>query len=220
MRRLPRPSPSMVVALVALVLAGTGSAIAAVTYARNAGAVDGRSAVLSNVSLNRAAGKLVATARGGSIKGKIPNKYLDAASPSALANIARAVPFSRAVEVVDNAVTPFQDITALPGIGTLALTCGDQNNAANTENPTVVLRLTNTSGVNIAVARNSAGNNSTLTTVPPGGLAALAVTGSNGFAFNVQRGGTNVVISGAVQEINPGTSAASCLVFGSSLIAS
>jgi hypothetical protein len=209
----------MAVAFVALVLAGTGSALAAVNYARNAGAVDGRSAVLANVSLNRAAGKLVATARGGAIKGKIPNKYLDAASRADLANVGRAVPFSKAVDVVDNAVSAPQDANAIPGIGTLSLTCGDQNNAANVENPTVTLRFTNLSGTNLAVARNVEGAGATVSTLVPGAVATLTINGSNAFEWSIQRGGTNLSIHGAVQEINPGTTAATCLVFGSSLIA-
>jgi hypothetical protein len=60
-----RPSPSLVISLIALVMATTGTAIAAVDFARNAGAVDGKSAVSAGSSLSNARGKLVATARGG-----------------------------------------------------------------------------------------------------------------------------------------------------------
>ena len=63
-----RPSPAMVVAVIALVVALSGTAIAAVDYARNAGAVDGKSAVGAQASLGRAAGKLVATAADGPAK--------------------------------------------------------------------------------------------------------------------------------------------------------
>ncbi|HSD79536.1 MAG TPA: hypothetical protein VLB47_02705, partial [Solirubrobacteraceae bacterium] len=61
--RFGRPSPSLAVSLAALVMASTGTAVAAVTYAQNAGAVDGRSAVGSGASPRRAAGRLVATQR-------------------------------------------------------------------------------------------------------------------------------------------------------------
>src|SRR3954467_7418717 len=74
--RIRKPSPSLVISIIALVMASTGSAIAAVSYARSAGAVDGRSAVGASSSLSHAAGRLVATASGGSHKGKIPVTFL------------------------------------------------------------------------------------------------------------------------------------------------
>src|SRR3712207_4708016 len=74
--RLRMPSPAMVVALIALVVASSGTAFAVVNYARNAGAVDGRSAVSAGSSLGHAAGNVVATARTGRDKGRIPNRYL------------------------------------------------------------------------------------------------------------------------------------------------
>ena len=75
--KLRRPSPAMVVALVALVMASTGTAVAAVNFAQNAGAVDGKSAVRSSVTRSTAAGRLVATASRGLLKGRIPGKFLD-----------------------------------------------------------------------------------------------------------------------------------------------
>ena len=60
--KLKRPSPAMVVAVVALVMSMTGGAIAAVNFAQNAGSVDGYSAVkASKAGKAKAAGKLVAT---------------------------------------------------------------------------------------------------------------------------------------------------------------
>src|SRR5215207_1583101 len=75
--KLHRPSPAMVVALIALVMAMTGSAVAAVNFATNAGAVDGKSAVRAGVTRSFAAGRLVATAADGPNKGRIPSKFLD-----------------------------------------------------------------------------------------------------------------------------------------------
>ena len=49
--KLKLPSPAMVVALIALAVAMSGSAVAAVTFARNAGAVDGKSAVADGAAL-------------------------------------------------------------------------------------------------------------------------------------------------------------------------
>jgi hypothetical protein len=75
----------MVVALVALVVASSGTAVAAVTYARNAGAVDGKSAVASGASRADAAGRLVATQRTGADRGRIDSRYLDLAGLAAAA---------------------------------------------------------------------------------------------------------------------------------------
>src|SRR5689334_17427501 len=72
-----RPSPSLVVSIIALVFAAAGTSIAAVNFARNAGAVDGKSAVGAASSSSRAAGKLVATAATGSLRGKIPIRFLE-----------------------------------------------------------------------------------------------------------------------------------------------
>src|SRR5688572_27577412 len=74
--KLKRPSPAMAVAVTALVMSMTGGAIAAVNYATNAGAVDGKSAVKAGSSLSKSAGKLVATYTGGENKGKIPFRNL------------------------------------------------------------------------------------------------------------------------------------------------
>ena len=71
------PSPAMVVAIMALLVALSGTAVAAVNFASNAGAVDGKSAVASSASLNSAAGKLVATQRSGAGKGRLAAKFLD-----------------------------------------------------------------------------------------------------------------------------------------------
>ena len=71
-----RPSPSMVVALIALVLSTSGSAVAAVSYASRAGSVDGHSAVGASSSLQARGRNLVATAKGGPMSGQIPAKFL------------------------------------------------------------------------------------------------------------------------------------------------
>ena len=92
--KIRRPSPAMAVACTALFIALGGTSIAAVNYARNAGAVDGKSAVSAGASLARAKGNLVATARGGSNAGRIPGKFL--------ADVTRGESFARAFDVTDN----------------------------------------------------------------------------------------------------------------------
>jgi len=74
--KFSRPSPSMVVASVALFVSLGGTSVAAINYATNAGAVDGKSAVFAGSSLNQAAGKLVATNRSGADKGRVPGKFV------------------------------------------------------------------------------------------------------------------------------------------------
>ena len=58
--RFQKPSPSMVVASIALFVSLGGTSVAAVSYARNAGKVDGYDAVRASSSTNKAAGNLVA----------------------------------------------------------------------------------------------------------------------------------------------------------------
>ena len=86
--KFSRPSPSMVVASVALFVSLGGTSVAAINYASNAGAVDGKSAVFAGASLNQAAGKLVATNRSGTDKGRLPGKFV--------ADVAKTQSFSRA----------------------------------------------------------------------------------------------------------------------------
>ena len=70
--KISRPSPSMVVAGIALFVSLGGTSIAAVSYAARAGSVDGKSAVYSGATLSQSAGKLVATERSGADKGRLP----------------------------------------------------------------------------------------------------------------------------------------------------
>src|ERR671921_702531 len=74
--RLSKPSPSMVVASIALFVSLGGTSVAAVSYARNAGKVDGYDAVKASSSTKKAAGKLVAANKSGPDKGRIPGKHL------------------------------------------------------------------------------------------------------------------------------------------------
>ena len=125
------PSPAMVVAMVALAVGLSGTAVAAVNFASNAGAVDGKSAVASGAKLSSAAGKLVATQRSGSGKGRIASQYLD------LPQLVRGSSsnFGRAVGVVDNATGVAQPIGSVPGIGALTASCKDESPVAGRLDP-------------------------------------------------------------------------------------
>ena len=68
--RFSKPSPSMVVASIALFVSLGGTSVAAVSYARNAGQVDGYDAVKASSSTNKAAGNLVAANKSGPDKGR------------------------------------------------------------------------------------------------------------------------------------------------------
>ena len=93
--RLSKPSPSMVIASIALFVSLGGTSVAAVSYARNAGKVDGYDAVKASSSTSKAAGRLVATNKSGPDKGKIPAKHL--------AGVGVTQTFGRSFDVADNA---------------------------------------------------------------------------------------------------------------------
>src|SRR4051794_6227665 len=112
---IKRPSPAMAVAFLALVLAMPGTAFAAVNYARNSGAVDGKSAAGSGASNKRAAGKLVTTMAKGDDRGKIRQRYLD------LDGLARGASskFGKYLPVQDNQSLNPEVIGGVFGLGTL-----------------------------------------------------------------------------------------------------
>src|SRR3954449_403250 len=105
-----RPSPSLVVSIIALVFAAAGTSIAAVNFARNAGAVDHKSAVGAASSRSHAAGKLVATASSGSLKGKIPIRFLE---QGAYVSGSKQT-FSQSMPVTDNASSAPVGLTLSP----------------------------------------------------------------------------------------------------------
>src|SRR5688572_749233 len=139
--RLSKPSPGTVIATVALVMAMTPVAVAATV---NADRVDGLSAVGASSSLNRAAGNLVATARGGSNKGQIPNKFL--------ADVPAVTNYANAFTVEDNQTGATIDLAGVP-FGRISISCQDQAAAAGTEDPRMVISFTNTSGGPVNVYR-------------------------------------------------------------------
>lgn len=203
--RFRKPSPSMVVAIVALIAACSGTAIAAVNYAKRAGAVDGKSAVKATASTDRAAGKLVATRRSGSSKGKIPNKFLGQAPYT--------TSFGRFAEVIDNAPGADADLNT-SRLGTLRASCNDQANAAGNEDPTSTVSYTNTTTVAVNLARSIGIQPPSVVSVAPGAREPLTINGSNTFRIHAEFGGVNVVYEGQVRQDGRATPAGSCLVAG------
>ena len=207
------PSPAMVVAIVALVVALSGTAVAAVDFARNAGAVDGKSAVSARSSLQRAAGKLVATAGGGPSRGRIPGRFV--------AGVMRggATSLTRYLRAVDNADGPIVPLAIIPGIGRLDAQCRDQD-------PTVGMKSTQTlvsftasdpGGVNVSRLLGSDIGSSregvVFTALKDQPVPILQFADSL-FQLTLQARDRTVFISGAARPDLNRTAAAACLIFG------
>jgi hypothetical protein len=206
-----RPSPSMVVSLVALVMASTGTAVAAVNYATNAGKVDGKDAVYSGSSLSQAAGDVVATNRSGPDRGRIPGKFL--------ADVMRggADSFSRPAEVQDNAADVPTAISSIPGLGTLSASCFDQNRNPGVEDPATTLTFGNSSGVPVNVARQVGGGGPDVFPQVNNTTTQFTVGGSNTFRLHIEKQGTNYVVEGVVRQDGRNTPGAFCVVYGYAL---
>lgn len=213
MPKLKRPSPAMVVAITALVMASTGSAVAAIDFARNAGAVDGKSAVADGALRKAAAGRLVATQRKGADRGQIATKYLD------LDGYAKGATstFGRTFQVPDNQQLAPEPIGTVPGLGTLTASCLDQNATSLKEDPATTLVFTNSSGDAVNVSRTIGNTDPLVTALVTGTQTAFSITGSNTFSLHVERKGVNYLVQGVVRQDGRGTDNASCLVYGFSL---
>ena len=212
--KLRLPTPAMVVAITALIVALSGTAVAAVNFARNAGAVDGKSAVASGTKLDKAAGKLVATQRSGAGKGRIDARYLD------LPDLVRgsSATFGRALSVVDNApLVPIQ-IGAVPGIGALTATCKDENATAGRLDPATTITLANTSGETINLMRKVDTDAATVVPLPNGVIHEFTISGSRPFTLHIERRGSNTLVQGVVRQDGRNQPTASCLVYGFSLV--
>jgi hypothetical protein len=201
-----KPSPAMVIAVTALVMASTGSAIAAVNFARNAGAVDGKSAVSATRSLGGAAGKVVATRSGGKSKGKIPNKFLG--------QVPYTSTFGRAAQVEDNlagATVPL----SLSSLGLLTTACNDQDqNPPGQEDPTTTITFVNNASVAVNFAREVGTQAPVVVSQPPGTQQSFTINGSNVFRIHVELNGVNVRYEGQVRQDGRDTPTGSCLVAG------
>ena len=204
--KISRPSPSMVVAGIALFVSLGGTSIAAVSYVSNAGAVDGKSAVYAGSSLSQAAGKLVATNRSGAEKGRLPGRFIS--------DVPKTSVFSNIFEVADNAPGAPQLISTLSGLGTLTATCNDQSNAAGNEDPISTIAFNNASGEIVNVARRVGNGDGALSVAANQTSTSIAIGGSNTFMFHIERRSQNAIIQGGVRQDGRGTPAATCVVFG------
>jgi hypothetical protein len=211
--KISRPQPATIISIVALVMASTGSAIAAVDFARNAGAVDHKSAVGSGSTLSHAAGKLITTQAKGANKGKLAQKYLDV---SGLAR-GNTSTFGQSVPVPDNTSSVPTGIGGIPGLGPLTATCTDQNKTAGVGDPQTTITFSNTSGDIVNQSRTIGGGNPAVGAVSPNAQSQFTISGSSTFELHLQRKGTNYFVRGVVRQDGRGTSAAACTVYGFAL---
>lgn len=205
------PSPSMAVALLALVLATTGTAVAAVNYAQNAGKVDGKDAVASSATLKQAAGNVVATASKGDAKGTLPGKFVSDVMRGG------ADSFARPAVVNDNANDVATAIGDIPGLGTLSASCFDQNKNVGIEDPATTLTFGNTAPIAVNLSREVPGQASLITAIAPNTTNAFTIGGSNTFRLHLEKSGINYVFEGVVRQDGRNTPDARCLVYGYAL---
>jgi hypothetical protein len=195
----------MVVAIIALVVASTGTAVAAVNYAKRAGKVDGKSAVGPKASKNRAAGKLVATRRSGVSEGQIPNKFLG--------QVPYVTTFGRYAEVIDNAAGGDATLN-VSDLGPLTAACNDQANQPGNEDPTSTISYTNTTAGSVQLARSVGNQQASVISLPAGARESFTINGSNVFRVHSEINGVNVVFEGQARQDGRGTPTGSCLVAG------
>ncbi|MEO6496287.1 MAG: hypothetical protein ABIO51_02260 [Solirubrobacteraceae bacterium] len=187
-------------------LATAGTSVAAISFAQNAGAVDGKSAVSGTASNARAAGKLVATGK----SGRVPIKFLD------LKGIMRGdkATFAQGIEVVDNATSAPVGIGGAAGLGILSATCGDQDNTAGREDPQVTVTFANASGQTVNFSRENGNNPPAVSAVAAATQIEFTVNNSNTFRIYAQVGTIHYVLDGVVREDGKDSAAAVCAIYG------
>ncbi len=211
--RLRMPSPAMVVAIIALVVSSSGTAVAVVSYARNAGAVDGKSAVSASSSLKRAAGRLVATASAGPGKGRIPGRYVSDVMRGGSTSLTK---YLRAVDNQDGPVVP---LAIIPRIGRLDAQCRDQDPQPGVKSTRTVITFTasEAGGVNVSrlVGRDiQSARDAIVFTALKDQPVAITNLAENMFQLVLQARDRTVFISGASRTDANLTPNAACLIFG------
>lgn len=220
-----RASPSLVLSVIAVVLSLVGSAVAAIDYARNAGAVDHQSAVGASSSRGRAAGKLVATASRGSLRGRVPARFLDlggvlhGAHSSFLKSIPLAVRLRRSSATRTSSRTLYNsaDLVALPHSVTLAAVCQQQTQGSGKPDPKTTISITNTSSQTLNVAHWVGGDQAPVVrTLDANQQDAFSLTESNAFSYDIELNGAHTMIQGVFRQ-DGGTTAPTCTIYGYTL---
>jgi hypothetical protein len=203
----------MVVAVIALVIALSGTAVAAVDYARNAGAVDGRSAVTSNATLGAAKGKLVATANTGGSRGRIPGRFVSDVMRGGATSI------SKYLRAVDNQPGPVVAIATIPGIGKFEAQCRDQDPAPNIESTQTIVTFTASEPGGVNVSRltgrdiDSSRDGVVFTALPTQAVPVISIADTM-FQLILQSGPKTVFVSGSARSDANHTAGAACLIWG------
>jgi hypothetical protein len=211
--KLRLPSPAMVVAVVALIVALSGTAIAAVDFAQNAGAVDGRSAVGASASLREAAGRLVATASGGEGKGQIPARFVDGVMRGGTMSL------SKYLHTVDNQAGRPTPLLIVPGIGRFDARCDDVEPAVGTQSTRTSITFTASvdQGVNVSrlLGRDvGSGERPDVFSAPKGQAVSVLGSADGLFQLIMEAKGRSLLVTGAARTDNgPGPQAA-CLIWG------
>lgn len=207
------PSPAMVVALVALFISLSGTAVAVVGYASNADAVDGRSAVRATASLREAAGKLVATTEHGAARGRIPGRFVHDVMRGGATSV------TRYLRAADNQPGPIVALATIPGIGRLSGQCRDQDPTAGIESTQTVITFTATEagGANVSrlLGRDIEGGRTPVVFGARKGVPVLVFNFADPmFQLVLQAGERTAFVSGSARSDRNGTANAACLIFG------
>jgi hypothetical protein len=203
----------MVVALIALVVALSGTAIAAVDFVRNAGAVDGYSAVGSRSTLHDAAGKLVATADSGEAKGRIPARFLDDVMRGGSQGL------SKYLRTADNQPGRATPLLIVPGIGRFDARCDDVDPTAGTQTTRTSITFIGSvaQGVNVSrlLGRDIATDQRPDVFSAPRGQPVPIIASADGlFQAVMEAGGRSLLVTGAARTDNAPGPKAACLIWG------
>jgi len=192
----------------ALFVALGGTSIAAVNFAKRAGAVDGKSAVSASATLERAAGKLVATRRAGPDRGTIPGHFVG--------GVPRTAPFQILLTPPDNGPAATGAIGVKPPeVGTLTASCKDDEPTDTLIVPEVTLTFNNTTTVPVELASRVGNDPPLVRATVPGGMENIPVTqGSTTFEIDSVANAVHRRIEGVVRQVDPSSPTAKCLVYG------
>jgi hypothetical protein len=211
--KISRPQPATVISIVALVMATTGSAFAAVDFARNAGAVDGHSAVSASASLKRSAGKLVAMATAGPGKGRLPGRFVEDVMRGGSTSL------SQYIRAVDNSDGPVVPLAIIPGIGRLDAQCRDQDPTPDIKSTQTLVTFTafDERGVNVSRLLGSdigSSREGVVFTAPKDQPVPIMQFADSLFQVTLQARDRTVFLTGAARPDLNRTAAAACLIFG------
>ena len=210
------PSPAMVVALIALVVALSGTAIAAVDFATNAGAVDSKSAVSSTASLALAKGKLVATANNGPSRGRLPGRFVDDVMRGGSSAI------SQYLRAVDNQPGPSSRSRRSTGSGASRRSAATRIPRPNVKSTQTIITFTASQPGGVNVSRllgrdiENARDGVVFTALPTQAVPIISLADTM-FQLILQSGSKTVFMSGSARSDANRTPNAACLIWGIAL---